>query len=211
MYHPSTAEKQTASSYTQQTHSSGKLGQRESQESITAQSTSLTSDVSTMASVPSAVDTSSEGVVLTTQASGLTPSIDSDEPELRRLESLEKEFKESQKESSNQSISSMLASVSERVMERCGYKFEEDRGMCYQGLTGLFYDQVCSCSVLKSLSVCSHNLSALQAEEYTTHTFWYRKGDSILILMVVATMTTTLTPSATSFNLESVQLTPGCS
>ena len=120
--------------------------------SLTAQSTSLSSDVSTMASVSSAVDVSSEQAVVTTQASGLSPPIDSDEPELKRLESLEKEYKESQKESSNQSISSMLASVSERVMERCGCKFEEDRGMYYQGLTGLFYDQVCSCSVLKSLS-----------------------------------------------------------
>ena len=76
--------------------------------------------------------------------------------EVQKLVSLEKDFVKSKTNEKDQSISSMLATVSDRVMERCGYEYKEESGMYYQGTTGLFYDQVCVCACVGGwvLRVC---------------------------------------------------------
>ncbi len=70
--------------------------------------------------------------------STISPSVGDggDEEELQKLSALEKEFKASKE----QSISSMLSEVSERVMERCGCQIEESSRTSFQDQ--LFYDQV---------------------------------------------------------------------
>ncbi len=62
----------------------------------------------------------------------------SNDIELQKLTALEKEItNEKSDTTSNKSISSMLAAVSDSVMERCGYQTQES-----QDTPGLFYDQV---------------------------------------------------------------------
>ena len=41
------------------------------------------------------------------------------------------------------SISDMLATASEQVLERCGLEYGETAGMYYDANSALFYDQVC--------------------------------------------------------------------
>ena len=46
-------------------------------------------------------------------------------------------------QTSQTSISDMLAAASERVLERCGLEYDETAGMYYHANSALFYDQVC--------------------------------------------------------------------
>ena len=46
-------------------------------------------------------------------------------------------------QTSQTSISDMLAAASERVLERCGLEYDETAGMYYDANSALFYDQVC--------------------------------------------------------------------
>jgi hypothetical protein len=46
-------------------------------------------------------------------------------------------------QTSQTSISDMLAAASERVLERCGLEYDETAGMYYDTNSALFYDQVC--------------------------------------------------------------------
>ena len=48
-------------------------------------------------------------------------------------------------QTSQASISDMLAAASERVMERCGLEYDETAGMYYDANSALYYDQVCTC------------------------------------------------------------------
>lgn len=40
------------------------------------------------------------------------------------------------------SVAEMLAAASDRVVERCGYSYNESVGMYYDNRLGLYYDQV---------------------------------------------------------------------
>ena len=46
-------------------------------------------------------------------------------------------------QTSQTSISDMLAAASERVLERCGLEYDETAGMYYDANSALYYDQVC--------------------------------------------------------------------
>ena len=46
-------------------------------------------------------------------------------------------------QTSQTSISDMLAAASEQVLERCGLEYDETAGMYYDANSALFYDQVC--------------------------------------------------------------------
>ena len=45
-------------------------------------------------------------------------------------------------QTSQTSISDMLAAASERVLERCGLEYDETAGMYYDANSALYYDQV---------------------------------------------------------------------
>ena len=45
-------------------------------------------------------------------------------------------------QTSQASISDMLAAASERVLERCGLEYDETAGMYYDANSALYYDQV---------------------------------------------------------------------
>ena len=45
-------------------------------------------------------------------------------------------------QTSQTSISDMLAAASERVLERCSLEYDETAGMCYNANSALYYDQV---------------------------------------------------------------------
>jgi hypothetical protein len=51
-------------------------------------------------------------------------------------------------QTSQTSISDMLAAASERVLERCSLEYDETAGMYYDANSALFYDQVCMVIVL---------------------------------------------------------------